>query len=388
MLRVSSRGSREQCDVNCLHSLVSWYEEHRLTCPHEPQLRSLEPGLGFSTSALWQCQGGHDFHQHLSSPDREASDSENESHTDPEETTKDEIEKEETDESLGLLETPENTSEEREMQTGSRRSKRSRRGPVIEADGMLKMFHCPYEGCRQVYVAMSSFQNHVNLVHRKGRTKVCPHPGCGKKFYLSNHLHRHMIIHSEIRFSHAAFDSVNKTERQNRCKINMTEEFQLNALIAGGVLFGLGLWIKYGAGSFIQVIGPFSTQFINIGYICIGVGSVLVVIGLIGCCGAWKENRCLLLLFFCIVSIIYIAEVVGAVLIFIYKDIFFCIVSIIYITEVVGAVLIFIYKDIVESVVRNTSQDSLMNAYAGPVATDTISQSWNLIMLKKQIAML
>ncbi|KAK1153907.1 hypothetical protein AOXY_G29137 [Acipenser oxyrinchus oxyrinchus] len=85
--------------------------------------------------------------------------------------------------------------------------------------------------------------------------------------------------------------------------------------IAGGVLFGLGLWIRYGAGSFIQ---------------------------------------------------------------------FFCIVSIIYMTEVVGAVLIFIYKDIVESVVRNTSRDSLMNAYAGPVATDTISQSWNLIMLKYQ----
>lgn len=79
------------------------------------------------------------------------------------------------------------------------RSKRSKRGPVIEADGMLKMFHCPYEGCSQVYVAISSFQNHVNLVHRKGRTKVCPHPGCGKKFYLSNHLHRHMIIHSGVR---------------------------------------------------------------------------------------------------------------------------------------------------------------------------------------------
>lgn len=79
------------------------------------------------------------------------------------------------------------------------RSKRNRRGPIIEPDGMLKMFHCPYEGCSQVYVAISSFQNHVNLVHRKGRTKVCPHPGCGKKFYLSNHLQRHMIIHSGIR---------------------------------------------------------------------------------------------------------------------------------------------------------------------------------------------
>ncbi|XP_039203465.1 zinc finger protein 653 isoform X2 [Crotalus tigris] len=77
--------------------------------------------------------------------------------------------------------------------------RRSKRGRVIDADGMLEMFHCPYEGCTQVYVALSSFQNHVNLVHRKGKTKVCSHPGCGKKFYLSNHLRRHMIIHSGVR---------------------------------------------------------------------------------------------------------------------------------------------------------------------------------------------
>ncbi|XP_066564109.1 zinc finger protein 653 [Amia ocellicauda] len=94
---------------------------------------------------------------------------------------------------------PGDPSEEKKGHSSMHRSKRSRRGPVIEADGMLKMFHCPYEGCSQVYVAISSFQNHVNLVHRKGRTKVCPHPGCGKKFYLSNHLHRHMIIHSGVR---------------------------------------------------------------------------------------------------------------------------------------------------------------------------------------------
>ncbi|XP_062841098.1 zinc finger protein 653 [Trichomycterus rosablanca] len=98
-----------------------------------------------------------------------------------------------------LLKPSEESHHQREVQRCLNRTKRSRRGPVIEADGMLKMFHCPYEGCSQVYVAISSFQNHVNLVHRKGRTKVCPHPGCGKKFYLSNHLHRHMIIHSGVR---------------------------------------------------------------------------------------------------------------------------------------------------------------------------------------------
>ncbi|XP_043767552.1 zinc finger protein 653 isoform X2 [Cervus elaphus] len=40
-----------------------------------------------------------------------------------------------------------------------RRSKRSR---VMDADGLLEMFHCPYEGCSQVYVALSSFQVSVN----------------------------------------------------------------------------------------------------------------------------------------------------------------------------------------------------------------------------------
>ncbi|KAB5554008.1 hypothetical protein PHYPO_G00045150 [Pangasianodon hypophthalmus] len=97
------------------------------------------------------------------------------------------------------LEPSEESRSQKDIQCSLSRSKRSRQGPVIEADGMLKMFHCPYEGCSQVYVALSSYQNHVNLVHRKGRTKVCPHPGCGKKFYLSNHLHRHMIIHSGVR---------------------------------------------------------------------------------------------------------------------------------------------------------------------------------------------
>ncbi|KAM3925850.1 zinc finger protein 653 [Leptodactylus fuscus] len=77
--------------------------------------------------------------------------------------------------------------------------KRNRRARVTDADGVPEMFHCPYEGCPQVYTALNSFQNHVNLVHRKGRTKVCPEAGCGKKFYLTNHLRRHMIIHTGVR---------------------------------------------------------------------------------------------------------------------------------------------------------------------------------------------
>lgn len=38
------------------------------------------------------------------------------------------------------------------------RRRRSKRSRVMDADGLLEMFHCPYEGCSQVYVALSSFQ--------------------------------------------------------------------------------------------------------------------------------------------------------------------------------------------------------------------------------------
>lgn len=41
---------------------------------------------------------------------------------------------------------------------------------MMDADGLLEMFHCPYEGCSQVYVALSSFQVRLPL---KWLGRVC-----------------------------------------------------------------------------------------------------------------------------------------------------------------------------------------------------------------------
>ena len=64
--------------VSNLQSLVCWYQEHAHTCPHEPQLRALEPQPNFSTAAIWECDSDHSFVQYLFSLPREASDSEHE----------------------------------------------------------------------------------------------------------------------------------------------------------------------------------------------------------------------------------------------------------------------------------------------------------------------
>lgn len=37
------------------------------------------------------------------------------------------------------------------------------------------------------------------------------------------------------------------------------------------------------------------SQLVNVSYLLIGVGCVLLVIGFLGCCGAVRESRCMLL---------------------------------------------------------------------------------------------
>ncbi|XP_014877560.1 zinc finger protein 653-like isoform X2 [Poecilia latipinna] len=76
------KGGRKQ-RVSSLQSLVSWYREHSASCPHEPQLRALEPKANLSTAAVWRCESDHSFVQYLYSPPKEISDSEREERGNP-----------------------------------------------------------------------------------------------------------------------------------------------------------------------------------------------------------------------------------------------------------------------------------------------------------------
>ncbi|XP_041719302.1 tetraspanin-1-like [Coregonus clupeaformis] len=103
--------------------------------------------------------------------------------------------------------------------------------------------------------------------------------------------------------------------------------FAFNGIIflAGAAILGVGIWVKVDSGSilgFLQGIkdAPAEmSQILNVGYLLIAVGAVLLVIGFLGCCGAMKESRCMLLLFFVIVLVVFIAEVAGAVVILVFK---------------------------------------------------------------------
>lgn len=68
--------------------------------------------------------------------------------------------------------------------------------------------------------------------------------------------------------------------------------------LGGLVLLAGGMWVSVGGSSFLHILVPFSRQvqlFVNTGFFCVSVGAVLVLLGLLGSCGARKESKCLLI---------------------------------------------------------------------------------------------
>uniref|UniRef100_A0A3B5LS49 Tetraspanin n=1 Tax=Xiphophorus couchianus TaxID=32473 RepID=A0A3B5LS49_9TELE len=94
--------------------------------------------------------------------------------------------------------------------------------------------------------------------------------------------------------------------------------------LSGLSLVAMGTWVTAGGGGpFLHLLGPFSNQllrFLNIGLLCIAMGTTLVLLGALGGCAAHWESKCLLLTFFSIVLIIFICETAAGVVALAYSS--------------------------------------------------------------------
>ncbi|XP_066517170.1 tetraspanin-1-like isoform X2 [Hoplias malabaricus] len=101
--------------------------------------------------------------------------------------------------------------------------------------------------------------------------------------------------------------------------------FNCVIFLAGGAAVLVGVLVEYSSKYLREVLDNIKdpptplTQLPNVGYLLIAVGSVLAIIGFLGCCGAMCESKCLLLTFFIIILILFLAEVAGAVLALVFK---------------------------------------------------------------------
>lgn len=136
--------------------------------------------------------------------------------------------------------------------------------------------------------------------------------------------------------------------------------FVFNGIIfmAGAGILAVGIWVKVDSGSILGFLQSLNNapselkQVLNVGYLLIALGSVLMVMGFLGCCGAVRESRCMLLLFFIIILIVFIAEVAGAIVLLVFKGL---------VQQLIGQVGDIIVKSIDKEYGNNPDLTGLLN---------------------------
>ncbi|KAK7912833.1 hypothetical protein WMY93_013044 [Mugilogobius chulae] len=94
--------------------------------------------------------------------------------------------------------------------------------------------------------------------------------------------------------------------------------FNLLFWLGGCGILGVGVWLSVTQGSFATLSS--SLPSLSAANLLIAVGTVIMVIGCLGCVGAVKESRPLLLAFFIVLLLIFFLEILSIMLFFIYQD--------------------------------------------------------------------
>ncbi|XP_040495633.1 tetraspanin-4 isoform X4 [Ursus maritimus] len=94
--------------------------------------------------------------------------------------------------------------------------------------------------------------------------------------------------------------------------------FNLLFWLGGCGILGVGIWLAATQGNFATLSSSFPS--LSAANLLIVTGTFVMAIGFVGCIGAIKENKCLLLTFFVLLLLVFLLEATVTVLFFAYTD--------------------------------------------------------------------
>ncbi|KAK2533115.1 Tspan18 [Columba livia] len=128
--------------------------------------------------------------------------------------------------------------------------------------------------------------------------------------------------------------------------------FNFFIFLGGACLLGVGIWVIVDPTGFREIVAANPLLFTG-AYIMLAMGAMLFLLGFLGCCGAIRENKCLLLFFFMFILLIFLAELSAAILAFIFRE---------------NLTREFFTKELKKHYLRNNN-------------TDVFSSTWNSVMI-------
>ncbi|XP_054905574.1 tetraspanin-2-like [Poeciliopsis prolifica] len=112
-----------------------------------------------------------------------------------------------------------------------------------------------------------------------------------------------------------------KVEGGMKCVKYLLFVFNFIFWLMGSFVLAVGLWLRFDPETVSLLSGSRAPDTFFLGvYILIGAGSLIMLVGFFGCCGAVRESQCLLGSFFACLLIIFGAEVAAGVFGFLNKD--------------------------------------------------------------------
>ncbi|NXV02591.1 TSN8 protein, partial [Cettia cetti] len=89
--------------------------------------------------------------------------------------------------------------------------------------------------------------------------------------------------------------------------------------VCGCIILGFSIWIRVNSTQQVKACSHISTIIYAGVNLLIAVGAIIMILGFLGCCGAIKESRCMLMLFFIALLLILILQITGGILGAVYK---------------------------------------------------------------------
>ncbi|XP_076369946.1 tetraspanin-4-like isoform X3 [Tachypleus tridentatus] len=92
--------------------------------------------------------------------------------------------------------------------------------------------------------------------------------------------------------------------------------------IIGCGILGVGVWLHLAYGGFAKLFPTY--RVLSADSLCMTAGVLTFLVGFLGCCGSWFESKCLLVLYFIIVVLVFLLEFTAGTLGFAYRKHFEC----------------------------------------------------------------
>ncbi|KAM5246932.1 tetraspanin-18 [Ctenodactylus gundi] len=128
--------------------------------------------------------------------------------------------------------------------------------------------------------------------------------------------------------------------------------FNFFIFLGGACLLGVGVWVLVDPTGFREIVAT-NPLLLTGAYVLLATGGLLFLLGFLGCCGAVRESKCLLLFCFLFILTIFLAELSAATLAFIFR----------------------------ENLTREFFTKELTKHYQGSNDTDVFSATWNSVMI-------